>query len=86
MYEITHNADEGIFITVIDGVTAYVEYVIEDGALCITHTIVPDEIGGRGIASALVSESYAYADAVGLKRKASCTYAAAWLKRKGYNA
>ncbi|MEG1999272.1 MAG: N-acetyltransferase, partial [Bacteroidales bacterium] len=41
---------------------------------------------GRGIASALVSESYAYADAVGLKRKASCTYAAAWLKRKGYNA
>ena len=32
-------------------------YHVADGALDVRHTIVPGEIGGRGIASALVKGS-----------------------------
>ena len=39
-------------------------------------------VGGRGIAAQLVEAAYAYAENKGLAFKASCSYAAAWLKRR----
>lgn len=80
--EILHHKDECRFETVVDGYTAYVEYVIADNTIDIIHTKVPREIGGRGIASALVEAAYSYGDSQGLQRKATCAYAAAWLKRQ----
>lgn len=52
--EISHNKNNCRFETVVDGYTAYVEYVIADNTIDIIHTIVPREIGGKGIAAALV--------------------------------
>lgn len=79
--EIVHDVSHCLFETVVDGVRAYVSYVIDNDCLDIEHTIVPPEIGGRGIAAALVKEAYDYALAQGLTPCASCEYAAAWLKR-----
>ncbi|MDD2962209.1 MAG: GNAT family N-acetyltransferase [Muribaculaceae bacterium] len=78
--EIMHDCDNGLFYTVVDGVKAHVEYVIEDGGLNILHTIVPAAIGGRGIAGALVKEAYTFAQSKGLKAVATCSYAAKWLE------
>lgn len=64
-----------------DGMTAYVEYEIEDAALDVQHTWVPKPLEGRGIAAALVKAAYEYATAQGLARKATCPYAVLWLER-----
>lgn len=67
--------------TVVDGVEAYCTFRVHDGALDVRHTIVPTEIGGRGIASALVKYAYDYARNQGLICMATCSYAVAWLNR-----
>ena len=61
MTDIHHDAVAHRFITEADGHTAYVEYETGDGHIVITHTIVPSEIGGRGIAAALVRTALEYA-------------------------
>ena len=70
----------GFHVTV-DGYEAYVTYKIENGCLDIRHTVVPSEIGGRGIASELVKSAYDYALSQGLSCIATCRYAAVWLER-----
>ncbi len=80
-YKIEHNKGEKIFFTVIEGLTAYAAYEITEGNLVIYSTFVPKELGGRGIAGALTKECYLYADAQGLTRSATCSYAVAWLEK-----
>ena len=53
--EITHDVARCLFQTEVNGTRAYVSYVINNGSLDIAHTIVPPEIGGRGIADHLVT-------------------------------
>lgn len=80
-YEIMHLPEANRFSATVDGYTAVVDYVIRDGELDILHTIVPREIGGRGVAAALVKQAYEYAAQQGLKGRGSCSYAEAWLTR-----
>lgn len=80
-YEITHRPERKRFETELDGVTAYVEYRLTDGALDIVHTIVPPAIGGRGVAAALVKKAYDYARENRMKPLATCSYAVVWLQR-----
>ena len=79
--QIQHNKDLHQFSVEINGYKALVNYLIQDGALDIDETFVPKEIGGRGIASALVKAAYDYALSQGLKCKGTCSYAAVWLER-----
>lgn len=80
--EIVHDENAKRFVTEVDGYTAYVEYRLTmAGGLDILHTIVPKEIGGRGIASSLVKSAYDYARGKGLKPIATCPYAVVWLQR-----
>lgn len=78
---IEHYPEKRIFQTTVDGETARLMYRISDGALDVRHTIVPDEINGRGIASALVKAAYDYALANELVPMATCSYAVVWLER-----
>ena len=59
--DIKHNAEQRRFEIEVDGYKAHVAYSIHDNGLDIRHTIVPSEIGGRGIASALVKAAYDFA-------------------------
>lgn len=80
--EIKHLASRHRFETIVDNHLAYVEYVIDASDLNIIHTVVPKEIGGKGIASALVAAAYEYGESMNLSPKATCSYAAVWLERK----
>ncbi len=80
-YTIIHHEAEHRFYIETDGHTGYVEYRINEGKLDILHTIVPSEIGGRGIAGALVKAAYDYALSKGMKPAATCSYAEKWLER-----
>lgn len=79
--EIVHDERRQRFYVETDGHTAYVAYSLTDDGLDIRHTIVPDEISGRGIAAALVKAAYDYAISKKLKPIATCSYAVAWLRR-----
>ena len=80
-YEIEHQPEQKLFKTEVEGRTAFVQYRLLNGGLDIIHTIVPRPLEGQGIAAALVKAAYDYAVATGLKPKATCSYAVAWLQR-----
>lgn len=69
------------FTTTVDGVDGYIDYRREGATMVITHTIVPDEIGGRGIAGRLTRAAFEYARDQGWKVRPECSYAAAWAER-----
>ncbi len=61
-YSIRHIPAAGRFETQVEGYTGYVEYaLLPQGVMDIRHTIVPKEIGGKGIAAALVKFAVEYA-------------------------
>ena len=81
MTDIRHDAAHHRFVTEVDGHTAYVEYQPGDSAIAITHTIVPEAIGGRGIAGALVRAAALHARNEGLQIDPVCSYADAWMRK-----
>ena len=78
---IEHFPEKKVFQTVVDGETARLMCHVVEGPTKKHHTIVPSEIGGRGIASALVKAAYDYALANELVPVATCSYAVKWLER-----
>ena len=79
--EIFHHTEQKKFYVEVEGYTAYVDYILVDGGLDIRHTVVPQEIGGRGIAGQLVKAAYDYAQLQGLRSIATCSYAVKWLEK-----
>lgn len=56
-------------------------WVQKDGARVAEHTLVPREIGGRGIAGKLVDALVADAEAEGFRIVPQCSYVAAQFER-----
>jgi len=54
---ISHDQTANQFTTEIDGHRAELDYTVADGVMTITHTRVPQAIGGRGIAAELMREA-----------------------------
>lgn len=79
--EIRHDAAGRRFVTKVDGSVGYAEYTPEGDALAITHTAVPEAIGGRGIAGKLMAAVLSYARSEGKQVIPRCSYAAAYIKR-----
>lgn len=80
-YTITHNEAASRFQTLVDGVLCVLDYRQSDGVMTITHTGVPDAVGGRGIAAALTLAAFEAARREGWRVVPACSYAAAWLAR-----
>jgi predicted GNAT family acetyltransferase len=79
--DITHHPVPGRFLADVDGYQAHLDYEVGKGRLRITHTRVPSEIGGRGIAGQLVRAAAEHARREGLRIEATCSYAEAWLRK-----
>jgi len=78
---VRHVRDQQRFLTEVDGVQALLDYHLNGDQLVITHTLVPDAIGGRGIAGDLVKAAFEYARGAGYMVRPACSYAAAWAER-----
>lgn len=76
---ITHDDAAGRFETVVDGVTAELDYRRTGDLIELTHTGVPKEIGGRGVAGRLMEAAVDLAKAENLTVVPSCSYARHWL-------
>jgi predicted GNAT family acetyltransferase len=79
--DVRHDAGQQRFEAVVDGVRAELDYEQRGEILCLTHTGVPPEIGGRGVGGELVRTALEYARAKGLKVVPSCAYAASYIER-----
>jgi len=75
------NSDLHRFELVEDGHLAFAEYRIEGGVITFIHTIVPPEIGGRGVASRLIGAALEAASERGLKVVPQCSFVAAYIDR-----
>lgn len=78
---IQHDRAAHRFEVSVDGAHCVLEYELADGVMTITHTGVPTQVGGRGIASALMAAAMAAARAEHWKVVPACSYAAAWVQR-----
>ena len=79
--QVRHNPDESRFEAKVAGGTAIVEYERHKGQIELTHTEVPDEAAGQGVAQALVVYALDYARKEKLRVIPSCTYVAAYVKK-----
>jgi predicted GNAT family acetyltransferase len=80
-YSIRHQPEQNRFVAQVDGHEAELVYRMRDGKLSIEHTSVPQAIGGRGIAAALVKAALDHARAEGLRVLTPCSYAAVYIQR-----
>lgn len=75
-YTITHDAARQRYSLVVDGIEAYLTYERPTPKhRHITHTIVPDAIGGRGLGKKLVTRIMEDIIAEGGTVSSSCWYA-----------
>jgi len=78
---IEHLPEQGRFQTIVDGARCEADYVLQGKVMAITHTGVPPQLEGRGIAAALVQAALDHAQAQGLKVSPLCSYARAYMQR-----
>ncbi len=78
---VRHNADESRYETTVDGRQAVCDYTMDRGRVVFTHTFVPPELRGRGIAEKLVRTALDDARQRHLQVVAACSYVAAYIER-----
>ncbi len=78
---ITHDEQAKRFEISIDGHTGYISYQERDDTLVYDHTIVPQELGGRGIGSALVKHALNYAREQNKKVIPQCSFVSSYISK-----
>jgi uncharacterized protein len=78
---IRHNAAENRYELEVGGRLALLEYAMESGRMIITHTFVPPELRGRGLAEKLVRRALDDARAQNAHVVPACSYVAAFIQR-----
>lgn len=78
---IHHDPGAREFSVDVDGYVGVLNYDLRGNTMTITHTLVPEAIGGRGIAAELTRFALETARAKGWKVVSMCSYAAVYLRR-----
>jgi predicted GNAT family acetyltransferase len=79
--QVRHDSAGQQFNVEVDGHLGVLDYRLRDGVMTITHTGVPEAIGGRGIAAELTRFALDTARANGWKVVPACSYAAVFMRR-----
>lgn len=81
-YNVQHNIAEHRFEVIIDNLLSEADYVVDSrGNLKVTHTGVPRQLEGQGIAAALTKSLLDYARYNSLKVIPLCPYTAAYIRK-----
>jgi predicted GNAT family acetyltransferase len=78
---VEHNVAASRYEAILEGHRSVAEYAINGDQMIFTHTFVPPELRGRGVAEKLVRVGLADARAKGLKVVAACSYVAKFIER-----
>lgn len=79
---VSHNEAEQRFETLVDGQLAVCEYQLEGERMLFTHTFVPSQLRGRGVAQKLVEVALKYAMTEKHRVVPACSYVAAFISRR----
>ncbi|HSI09103.1 MAG: GNAT family N-acetyltransferase [Rariglobus sp.] len=79
--EVRHDEAFNRFVAEIDGHLAHADYTLDGARMTFTHTFVPPELRGHGIAEQLVRPALAHARAHNLRVVPTCSYVAAFIAR-----
>lgn len=91
---VTENKEKKRFETRVGERLALIEYIRAENKIYLTHTEVPNELEGKGIASSMVKQVLQQIKDEGLELVPLCPFVASYLKRhpewkeilaKGYN-
>lgn len=78
---VKHNEEDSRFECDVEGGTAICEYHRNGDRITFTHTEVPPQASGQGVASKLVGTALDYARKEKLQVVPECHYVAAYVKR-----
>ena len=78
---VRHNAAENRFEAEVEGRLSVADYQLRGTDMIMTHTFVPPELRGRGIAEKLVRVALEYARTERLRVVPSCSYVDTFIKR-----
>ena len=79
--EVLHHAAAHRYEVTVDGHLSVCEYELDGTRMIFTHTVVPPELRGRGIAEKLVRVALAEARGQGRKVVPQCSYVARFIER-----
>lgn len=79
--EVRHDERRHRFEATVEGCSCIADYEMVDGVMWMTHTVVPPQVGGRGVAAELVRVALAHARAQGLKVHPACSYVRVYMRR-----
>lgn len=79
--DISHDPEMRRFSAVVDGHACEVDYQLSGTVMTITHTGVPEAVGGRGIAAELMRATLTEADTRGWTVIPACSYAAGFMRK-----
>lgn len=78
---IVHKPEIGRFEAIVDGLRCEADYLLDGHIVRMTHTGVPAQLEGRGIAAALVKAALTWARAQGHQVDPICSYVRVYIKR-----
>ena len=78
---VRHNAAASRFEATVEGHLAIADYTLADGRMIFTHTFVPPELRGRGIAEKLVRAGLDFVRAEAHRVVPQCSYVAVFIRR-----
>jgi len=81
MHNIQHDATASRFFLIVEGHRCVLDYVLSNGNMTITHTGVPEVLGGRGLAGEITRFALEYAKQHNMKVIPRCSYAAVYIQR-----
>jgi len=80
-YKLIHNQAECKYEYHIDDHIAYITYDEQNGDMHLTHTIVPDELAGKGLAKTLLEDVLEQIKKEHKKAVAQCSYIVKYLEK-----
>ena len=81
MHDIAHDVAASRFFLLREGHRCVLDYALTNGTMTITHTGVPEALGGRGLAAALTRVALEHAKQQGWRVVPRCSYAAVYIQR-----
>lgn len=79
--QVTNNEAESRFEIDVDGKLAVAQYTLQPGKIVFTHTEVPRELSGRGLAQKLASTALDHARSKKLRVVPQCQFFATYIER-----
>ena len=77
---VKHLVEQQRFVIEKDGFESVLDYELDGNSIDFTHTYVPTELRGQGLAEKIVRAGIAWAKEQGYELHASCSYAAKFIR------